>query len=145
MQRWYVIPFPSDVIESTLITAQIKNLLFIKELPAQSQLQKHQKQVVTLPMVHNEDTRTMRVALLCLKWLLWTSPHCLPLWLWAGICLLDFYCRSCYEISKFKVCNSHDLQWVNCRIKPVDTIWYFNFLPSSLAQIFGYSQKLVNC
>ena len=54
------------MIESTLITAQIKNLLFIMELPAQSQLQKHQKQVVTLPMVHNEDTRTVRVALLCL-------------------------------------------------------------------------------
>ena len=66
MRSRYVIPFPSDVIESALIPAQIKNLLFIRELPAQSQLQKHQKQVVTLPMVQNEDTRTMRVALLCL-------------------------------------------------------------------------------
>ena len=36
MQRQFVIPFPSEAIDSTLITAQIDNLLLIKELPAQS-------------------------------------------------------------------------------------------------------------
>ena len=41
IQRQCVIPFPSEAIESTLITAQIDNLLLIKELTAQSQLQKH--------------------------------------------------------------------------------------------------------
>ena len=64
MRRRCVILFPSEAIESTLITAQINNLLLIKELPAQSQLQKHPKQVVTLPAVNNKDTRTTRIALL---------------------------------------------------------------------------------
>ena len=41
IRRQCVIPFPSEAIESTLITAQIDNLLLIKELTAQSQLQKH--------------------------------------------------------------------------------------------------------
>ena len=41
MRKQSVIPFSSEAIESTLITAQIDNLLLIKELPAQSQLQKH--------------------------------------------------------------------------------------------------------
>ena len=67
-------------MKSTLITAQIDNLLLIKELPAQSQLQKHKKQVVTLPTVNNKDTRTTQVALLvCLYLLPLTSPHCLHL------------------------------------------------------------------
>ena len=56
--RWRcVIPFPSEAIESTLITAQIDNLWLIKELLPQSQHQKHQKLVVTLT-VNNKDTRT---------------------------------------------------------------------------------------
>ena len=80
MRRRYVIQFPSEAINSTLITAQINNLLLIKELPAQIELQKHQKQVVTLPTVNNNDTRTTRVALLvCLYCLPLTSPHCLHL------------------------------------------------------------------
>ena len=41
MRRRCVILFPSEAIESTLITAQIDNLLCMKELPAQSQQQKH--------------------------------------------------------------------------------------------------------
>lgn len=45
--RWQcVILFPSDTVESALITAQIDNLLLIKELPAQVQQQKHPKQLV---------------------------------------------------------------------------------------------------
>ena len=59
MQRECVIPVPSEVIESNLITAQIDNLLLIKELPPQIQEQKTEisKQVVTLPTINNKDTR----------------------------------------------------------------------------------------
>ena len=42
MQRQCVISFPSEVIKSTLITAQIDNLLLVMEISAQSQQQKHQ-------------------------------------------------------------------------------------------------------
>ena len=35
MGRQCVIPFPLEVIKSTLVTVQIDNLLLIKELPAQ--------------------------------------------------------------------------------------------------------------
>ena len=42
MQRQRVISFSSEAIESTLITAQIDNLLLIMEISAQSQQQKHQ-------------------------------------------------------------------------------------------------------
>ena len=45
MSWQYVIPFPSEAIGSAQITAQIDNLLLFKELPVQSQQQKHQKQV----------------------------------------------------------------------------------------------------
>ena len=46
--RWQcVVLFPSDTVESALITAQIDNLLLIKELPAaQVQQQKHPKQLL---------------------------------------------------------------------------------------------------
>ena len=59
MRRECVIPVPSEVIESNLITAQIDNLLLIKELPPQIQEQKTEisKQVVTLPTINNKDTR----------------------------------------------------------------------------------------
>ena len=63
MRRLCVVPFPSETIESALITAQVDNLLLIKELHAQNQLQKHQN-IVTLSMVNNKDTRTARIALL---------------------------------------------------------------------------------
>ena len=43
MRRQCVIPFPPEAIESTLIIAQINNLLVIRELPAQCQQQKYQK------------------------------------------------------------------------------------------------------
>ena len=86
--------------------------ILIKELPAQSQQQKHQKQVVTLPTVNNQDIRTTWIALLvCLYWLPWTWPHNLHLWLRAGISLLSFYWRSCLKnkgSSKFTIhmtCN----------------------------------------
>lgn len=46
MRSQCVILFPSDTVESALITAQIDNLLLIKELPAQVQQQKHPKQLV---------------------------------------------------------------------------------------------------
>ena len=42
MRRRCVISFSPEALESTLITAQIDNLLLIKELTAQMQQQKHQ-------------------------------------------------------------------------------------------------------
>ena len=53
IRRQCVIPISSELIESTLITAQIDNLLFIRELPAQSQQQKHQsKLTIKTPEQH---------------------------------------------------------------------------------------------
>ena len=67
MQKLCVVPFSSESTKLTLITAQIENLL-IKELPVQSQQQKHQKQVVALPTL-TIKTPEQRNELKLFKWL----------------------------------------------------------------------------
>ena len=96
MWRRCIIPFPSEAIESTLISAQIDNLFIIKELPAQAPTTETSKQVVTLPNFNHKNIKATWIALLvCLYWLPWFSPRCLHL-LWSRIWLLGFYCRSCF-------------------------------------------------
>ena len=65
--------------------------------------------------VNNKATRATWIALLaCLFWLLWTSPHCLYLWLWAGVFWLSSNSRSWCErkkSSKYTVHMPHNQKY----------------------------------
>ena len=62
--------------------------------------------------VNNKATRATWMALLaCLFWLLWTSPRCLYLWLWAGVFLTEFQLQELmWKKEKFQVHSSHASQ-----------------------------------
>ena len=118
-------------LQSTLITAQIENLLLIKEWPAQI----NNRNIKTSS--DNQDTRTTNGIIP------WTPPHCLHL-LWAGVPACIVFAAVVLKIKEFKVHNSHDSQRV-IQTKHVqsqksyESINYMNHM-----NLFGFSLVLLS-
>ena len=86
----------------------------------------HQGITYSKPVI-NKDTRTMWVSLLVyLYWLLWTSPQCLHLWLWAGICLLNSNCRMFFG-NKDVQGSQFTLLTTNNTMKLISTLLHVDF------------------